>query len=48
MAASTMTTLEKRSTKICPVLVKLAEISYRLFDFKKSESIVDIILPRST
>lgn len=42
-----MSTLEKRSYSICPILVKLAEISYRQFDFKKSESIVDIILPRS-
>jgi hypothetical protein len=46
-AANTMATLEKRSNKICPILIKLAEISYRQFDFKKSESIVDIILMRA-
>lgn len=46
-AAAMMTTLEKRSNKICPILVKLAEISYRQFEFKKSELIVDIILSRS-
>jgi hypothetical protein len=46
-AATTMTTLEKRSNKICPILIKLAEIRYRQFDFKQSESIVDIIISRS-
>jgi hypothetical protein len=46
-AAATMTTLEKRSAKICPVLIKLAEISFREFNYKKSESIVDTILSRS-
>ena len=36
-AAQTLSTLERRGTKICPILIKLSEISLREFDYLKSE-----------
>ena len=45
-ATRTLSTLEKRGNKICPILVKLAEISFLDFNYKKSEQIVDTILGR--
>jgi len=39
-----MPTLERVGSKICFVLVKLAEISYLEADFLESERIVDAIL----
>jgi hypothetical protein len=34
--------------KICHILVKLAEIAFLEFDFKRSEELVDSILVRIT
>lgn len=45
-AAKTLSTLEKRSAKICPILVKLAEINFLLYDFKTSEVMVDTLIQR--
>jgi hypothetical protein len=45
-ATQTLSIIEKRGTKICPILVKLAEINILRFEFKKSEEIVDMILGR--
>ena len=46
-AAKTLSTLEKRGMKMCPILVKLAEINFLLYDFKASEVMVDAIIQRS-
>lgn len=43
-----MPTLEKIGTKICPVLVKLAEISFLEADYHESEKTVDAILVRQS
>ena len=43
-AAKTLTTLEKRGMKMCPILVKLAEINFLLYDFKASEVMVDALI----
>jgi len=45
-ATQTISIIEKRGTRICPILVKLAEINILTFNFKKSEEIIDIILSR--
>ena len=46
-AAKTLSTLEKRGMKMCPILVKLAEINFLLYDFKASEVMVDALIQRS-
>jgi len=46
-AINTRPTLQKRSAAICPILVKLAEISFKLCDYTKSEELVDSIITRS-
>ena len=46
-AAKTLTTLEKRGLKMCPILVKLAEINFLLFDFKSAEVMVDTLIQRA-
>ena len=43
-AVNTKPALQKRSAAICPILVKLAEISFKLSDFEQSEQQVDAIL----
>lgn len=43
-AAKTLNTLEKRGTKMCPILVKLAEINFLLYDFKASEVMVNTLI----
>jgi len=47
-AARTMPTLDKIGTKVCSVLVKLAEISFLEADFPESEKIVDAIVVRQS
>jgi hypothetical protein len=46
-AAKTLNTLEKRGLKMCPILVKLAEINFLLYDFKASEVMVDTLIQRA-
>ena len=46
-AINTRPTLQKRSAGICPVLVKLAEINFKLCDYTKCEELVDAIMTRS-
>jgi tetratricopeptide (TPR) repeat protein len=45
-ATKTMATLDKISNKICPILVKLAEIAFLNADFSECERITDAILNR--
>ncbi len=45
-AASTYTTFERRSSKINGILMKLAEVYFQEFNFRKSEEMVDAILVR--
>lgn len=46
-AISTRPTLQRRSAAISPILVKLAEINFKLSNFEKCESLVDSILLRA-
>lgn len=46
-AINTRPTLQKRSAAICPILVKLAEINFKLSSFEKCEELVDSILLRA-
>ena len=43
-----MPTLERIGSKICPILVKLAEIHFQQADFQASEKTVDAILTRQS
>ena len=43
-AAQTLTTLEKRGLKMSKLLVKLAEVSFLLYDFHKSELMVNTLI----
>jgi hypothetical protein len=45
-ATHTLPTLERAGAKICPILVKLAEISFLDVEFEECEKIVDAILYR--
>jgi len=45
-AANTMPTLERTSAKICPILVKLAEINFLSAEFEECEKTVDAIMIR--
>jgi len=42
-----MPTLDRIGAKICPVLIKLAEISFLKTDFEECEKAVDAILNRN-
>ena len=46
-AISTRPTLQRRSATISPILVKLAEINFKLSNFEKCEGLVDSILLRA-
>ena len=39
--------MQKRSAIICPMLVKLSEINFKLSNFEKCEEIIDSIILRS-
>lgn len=45
-AANTLTTLEKRGLKMNMILVKLAEVSFLLYNFKESEIVADTLIKR--
>lgn len=45
-AIQTYKTIDKRSSVINPILVKLSEIAFQEFDYKKAEEMVDAILSR--
>jgi len=45
-AAKTLSTLEKRGMKMNAILKKLAEVSFLLYDFRTSESLVDTLIRR--
>ena len=46
-ASQTLTTLEKRGHKMCQILLKLAEVTFLLYDFRASELIVDALIQRA-
>lgn len=45
---NTRPTLQRRSAAISPILVKLAEINFKLSKFEKCEALVDSILIRAS
>ena len=45
-AANTLSTLEKRGLKMNMILVKLAEVSFLLYNFKESEIVADTLIKR--
>ncbi|CDW73908.1 UNKNOWN [Stylonychia lemnae] len=46
IAIQSYTTIQRRSSHINPILVKLAEIAFQEFDYKTSEQMIDSILVR--
>lgn len=46
-AAQTLTTLEKRGQKMSSILIKLAEVTFLLYDFKASELMADTLIARA-
>ena len=42
-----MTTLEKRGQKMSSILIKLAEVTFLLYDFKASELMADTLISRA-
>lgn len=47
MAAKCYSTISRRTSAINPILVKLAEIAFLEYDYKKSEEMTDSVLQRT-
>ena len=48
MACQKYKALERRTSSINPILMKLAEIAFQEFDYRRSEELVDSIIHRAT